>query len=69
MIASRFPALEPIGEVAARIDDAPRFVPLDQLYLSPLCGSSSTIHGNVMTEDEQWAKLRHVVAIADEVWQ
>jgi methionine synthase II (cobalamin-independent) len=43
-------------------------VALDQLCLSPQCGFSSTIHGNVMTEDQQWAKLRHVVEIAGEVW-
>ena len=69
LITSKFPALEPAGEVTARIDDAARYAPLDQLCLSPQCGFSSTIHGNVMTEDEQWAKLRHVVAIADEVWR
>jgi 5-methyltetrahydropteroyltriglutamate--homocysteine methyltransferase len=69
LVTSKFPALEPAGEVAARIDDAARFVPLDRLCLSPQCGFSSTIHGNVMTEAEQWAKLRHVVAIAADVWR
>jgi methionine synthase II (cobalamin-independent) len=69
LVTSKFPALEPAGEVKARIDDAARYAPLDQLCLSPQCGFSSTIHGNVMTEDEQWAKLRHVVAIAEDVWR
>jgi 5-methyltetrahydropteroyltriglutamate--homocysteine methyltransferase len=69
LITSKFPALEPADQVTVRIDDAARYVPLDHLCLSPQCGFSSTIHGNVMTEEEQWAKLRHVVAIARDVWQ
>ena len=68
IITSKFPDLEPVDDVKARIDEAAQYVPLDQLCLSPQCGFSSTIHGNVMTEDEQWAKLRHVVEIADDVW-
>ena len=68
LITSKYPALEPKDDVTTRIDDAARYVPLDQLCLSPQCGFSSTIHGNVMTEDQQWAKLRHVVEIADDVW-
>ena len=43
-------------------------MPLDQLALSPQCGFASTIHGNVFTADEQWAKLRHVVEVAETVW-
>lgn len=69
LITSKFPDLEPVDEVKARIDEAARYVPLDQLCLSPQCGFSSTIHGNVMTEDQQWAKLRHVVDIAGDVWR
>lgn len=69
LVTSKFPELEPAHEVTARIDEAARYVPLDQLCLSPQCGFSSTIHGNVMTEEQQWAKLRHVVAIAEEVWR
>ncbi len=69
LITSKFPELEPIDEVKARIDEAARYAPLDQLCLSPQCGFSSTIHGNVMTEEQQWAKLRHVVEIADDVWR
>jgi 5-methyltetrahydropteroyltriglutamate--homocysteine methyltransferase len=69
LITSKFPELEPAAEVAARIDEAARYVALDQLCLSPQCGFSSTIHGNVMTHDEQWAKLRHCVDIAATVWR
>ncbi|MDY7102782.1 MAG: 5-methyltetrahydropteroyltriglutamate--homocysteine S-methyltransferase [Actinomycetota bacterium] len=68
LITSKFPTLEPADEIKARIDEAAKHTSLDQLCLSPQCGFSSTIHGNVMTEDEQWAKLRHVVAIANDVW-
>jgi 5-methyltetrahydropteroyltriglutamate--homocysteine methyltransferase len=68
IITSKFPELEPKDDIKARIDEAARYVAVEQLCLSPQCGFSSTIHGNVMTEDQQWAKLRHVVEIADEVW-
>jgi 5-methyltetrahydropteroyltriglutamate--homocysteine methyltransferase len=69
LVTSKFPALEPADVVKARIDDAARHVPLDRLCLSPQCGFSSTVQGNVVTQDEQWAKLRHVVAIAGDVWR
>ena len=69
LITSKFPELEPAGEITARIGEAAKYVPLDQLCLSPQCGFSSTVHGNVMTQEQQWAKLRHVVAIAQEVWR
>ena len=69
LVTSKFPALEPADEVKARIDAAARYVPLERLCLSPQCGFSSTIEGNVMTEEQQWAKLRHVVAIAADVWR
>ena len=55
--------------VKARIAEAAKYVPLVQLCLSPQCGFSSTEEGNIMTEEEQWAKVRLVVEIAREVWQ
>jgi 5-methyltetrahydropteroyltriglutamate--homocysteine methyltransferase len=51
-----------------RIDEAARFVPLGQLCLSPQCGFSSTVEGNVLTAEEQAAKLRLVVQVARDVW-
>ena len=51
-----------------RIDEASKFVDLDQLCLSPQCGFSSTVEGNVLTYDEQVAKLRRIVEVAEEVW-
>jgi len=68
LITSKHGALEDKDEVKRRIDEATRYVPLDQLCLSPQCGFASTEEGNLLTEDEQWAKLRHVVEIAHEVW-
>ena len=68
LITSKHPDLEPADELKARIDEAAQYVSLDQLALSPQCGFASTIHGNVMTHDEQWAKLRHCVDVADSVW-
>lgn len=68
LITSKRPHLEDADEVLARIDEAARYVPMDQLCLSPQCGFASTVEGNEMTEDQQWAKLAHVVAIADRAW-
>ena len=51
-----------------RIEDASRFVPLDQLCLSPQCGFSSTVEGNTLTYDQQVAKLRLIVETAEEIW-
>ncbi|HEY7459027.1 MAG TPA: 5-methyltetrahydropteroyltriglutamate--homocysteine S-methyltransferase [Xanthobacteraceae bacterium] len=68
LVTSKFPQLEPKDEIKRRIDQAAKFASLDRLCLSPQCGFASTEEGNVLTEDQQWAKLRHVVEIADEVW-
>lgn len=68
LITSKFPELEDKTAVKARIAEAARYVPLERLCLSPQCGFSSTEEGNLMTEDEQWAKVRLVREIADEVW-
>ena len=54
--------------VKRRIDEATKYVAPDQLCLSPQCGFASTEEGNVLAEEEQWAKLRMVVELADEVW-
>ena len=54
--------------VIARIHEAAKYIPLDRLYLSPQCGFASCEIGNKLTEEEQWAKLRLVKEIAEEVW-
>ncbi|GAK39568.1 vitamin-B12 independent methionine synthase [Paenibacillus sp. TCA20] len=60
--------LEEKEKINARIAEAASYVPLEQLCLSPQCGFSSTKEGNILSEDEQWAKLRFVKEIADEIW-
>ena len=68
LVTSKSGALESKDDIKRRIDEATKYVALDQLCLSPQCGFASTEEGNVLTEDEQWAKLRLVVEIAEEVW-
>ena len=68
LVTSKRPELEPFDELARRIDEAARYVPLDQLCLSPQCGFSSTYEGNDITEDQQKAKLEMIVEIAQDMW-
>jgi 5-methyltetrahydropteroyltriglutamate--homocysteine methyltransferase len=68
MVTSKRPELEDYDTVAKRFEDASRYVAMDQLCLSPQCGFASTVEGNRLTEDEQWAKLRRVVEIAGRLW-
>jgi len=68
LISSKRAALEPIDELRRRIDAAARFVPLDDLSISPQCGFASTMEGNLITEADQWAKLTRVVDTARAVW-
>ena len=68
LITSKSPKLEDKEAVIKRIREAEQFVPLDRLCLSPQCGFASTEEGNKVTEEEQWAKLRLVREIANEVW-
>ena len=68
LVTSKSGTLESKDELKRRIDEAAKFVPLDQLCLSPQCGFASTEEGNILAEDEQWAKLRMIVELAEEVW-
>jgi 5-methyltetrahydropteroyltriglutamate--homocysteine methyltransferase len=68
LVTSKSGQLESKDAIKRRIDEATKYVPLDQLCLSPQCGFASTEEGNVLAEDEQWAKLRMIVELADEVW-
>jgi len=68
LVTSKSGRLEPRDEIKRRIEEATKYVALDQLCLSPQCGFASTEEGNVLAEDEQWAKLRMIVELADEVW-
>jgi 5-methyltetrahydropteroyltriglutamate--homocysteine methyltransferase len=68
LVSSKRPQLEGADDLARRIDEAARHVPLESLALSPQCGFASTMEGNLLTEDEQWAKLRLVAETARRVW-
>jgi 5-methyltetrahydropteroyltriglutamate--homocysteine methyltransferase len=68
LITTKRPDLERKDDLKRRIDEAARYVPLEQLALSPQCGFSSTVEGNALTRDEQIAKLALVVETAQEVW-
>jgi methionine synthase II (cobalamin-independent) len=68
LVTTKRGALETKDELKGRLEEASRYVPLDQLCLSPQCGFSSTVDGNALTYDEQVAKLRLVVEVAEEVW-
>lgn len=68
LVTTKSPQLESKDELKRRIDEAAKFVPLEQLCLSPQCGFSSTVEGNALTVDEEIAKLRLVVETAREVW-
>ncbi len=68
LITTKSPVLEDKEKVIARIYEAAKYVPLDRLYLSPQCGFASCEIGNKLTEEEQWAKLKLVKEIAEDVW-
>jgi 5-methyltetrahydropteroyltriglutamate--homocysteine methyltransferase len=68
LVTSKRAALESKDDLKRRIDEAAKYVPLEQLCLSPQCGFSSTVDGNALTRDEQIAKLGLVVEAAREIW-
>lgn len=68
LVTTKRPALESKDDLKRRIDEASKYVPLEQLCLSPQCGFSSTVDGNNLTQDEEIAKLQLIVETAQEVW-
>jgi 5-methyltetrahydropteroyltriglutamate--homocysteine methyltransferase len=68
LVTSKSGRLERKDDIKRRIDEAARYVPIEQLALSPQCGFASTEEGNILAEAEQWAKLSMIVELADEVW-
>jgi 5-methyltetrahydropteroyltriglutamate--homocysteine methyltransferase len=68
LVTTKRGELESKDELKRRIEQAAKFAPIEQLCLSPQCGFSSTVEGNALTEEEQWAKLRLIVEVAEEVW-
>ena len=68
LVTTKSGQLESNDELKRRIDEASRFIDPDQLCLSPQCGFASTEEGNILAEEEQWAKLARIVEVAEEVW-
>lgn len=68
LFSSKFPELEDKEEIRTRIEEASKYVPLERLCVSPQCGFASTEEGNILTEEQQWDKLRLVREVAEEVW-
>jgi 5-methyltetrahydropteroyltriglutamate--homocysteine methyltransferase len=68
LVSSKRPEIEKPDDLARRVDEAARHFPLENLALSPQCGFASTMEGNLLSEDDQWAKLRLVVEVATRVW-
>ena len=69
LITTKSGRVETAEELTKRIDEAARFIPLDQLALSPQCGFASGIAGNLLTEEEQWRKLEVMMDVARQVWR
>jgi len=69
LITTKTGRMETVQELTRRIEQAARFIPLEQLALSPQCGFASGIAGNLLTEDEQWRKLEVMMEVAHEVWR
>lgn len=68
LVTSKAPALESVADITRRIDEASRYVRLENLCLSPQCGFASTVHGNQLTEADQWAKMERIIDVTREVW-
>ena len=68
LISSKNPALETTGDLINRIEEASRFIDIEQLALSPQCGFASTVAGNPIEIDDQQRKLELVVKVAEKVW-
>jgi 5-methyltetrahydropteroyltriglutamate--homocysteine methyltransferase len=68
IMTSKTGELESKDSLKRRIDEASKFLPLEQLAISPQCGFASTEEGNLLTEDQQWRKLELCVEIAHEIW-
>ncbi|WP_223587562.1 5-methyltetrahydropteroyltriglutamate--homocysteine S-methyltransferase [Neobacillus bataviensis] len=68
LITSKHPELEDQETIKARIKEASQYIPLENLALSPQCGFASTEEGNLLSEDEQWNKIKHIIELANNVW-
>jgi methionine synthase II (cobalamin-independent) len=68
LVSSKLPEMESRDRLAKRIEEASKYVALENLAISPQCGFASTMEGNLLTEEQQWQKLKLVVETANRVW-
>ena len=68
LVSSKVPQLESADNLARRVEEAARFIPIENLAISPQCGFASTAEGNLITEEQQWAKLKLVAETARRIW-
>jgi 5-methyltetrahydropteroyltriglutamate--homocysteine methyltransferase len=68
LVTTKTGALESKDVIRRRLEEAARFADIDRLCLSPQCGFASTEEGNILAQAEEWAKLRMIVEVAEEVW-
>jgi 5-methyltetrahydropteroyltriglutamate--homocysteine methyltransferase len=69
LVSTKVPELEPVEALKRRIEEAAKYLPLEQLAISPQCGFGSDVAGNLIGEEDQWRKLERVVQVAREVWR
>jgi 5-methyltetrahydropteroyltriglutamate--homocysteine methyltransferase len=68
LVSSKLSEMESLDRLAKRVEEASKYVPLENLAISPQCGFASTMEGNLLSEEQQWKKLKLVVDTAKEVW-
>lgn len=68
LVTTKFPHLESADDLVRRIEEASKFIPLDDLAISPQCGFASTVEGNIITPDDQWRKLDRIIEVSRRVW-
>ena len=68
LITSKSPELEDPYAIKEKIKEASQYIPLENLAISPQCGFASSEEGNVLTEEDQWNKIKHAIKIAERVW-
>ena len=68
IVSSKIPELESIDDLCKRVDEAGKYMPVDNMCISPQCGFSSTHHGNNLTHEDQWKKMELVVNTARKIW-
>ena len=68
LVSSKFGKLETKDDLKRRVDEATKYVPVENLCISPQCGFASMAEGNIISEDDQWRKLTMITEVAEEIW-